>query len=335
MRMKLFDRSTRWLFLVSIAFSCCVASWALACQVPVFRYALERWSADHYEIVVLHDAEMDTQDQDRLKELRGQVENSTNANVRVTDIRESKDAKLQSLWKKHAIPGNSLLAILYPQSNHEIPDRLLAVSPFHSDTLKNLIDSPIRREIVKRLLGGQSAVWLFVPCGKPEKDEPAMKLLLDQLKEAPKKLKLPAIDDVVDNAKVQDQIDQLRVEFSAITLNRDDHDERHLLNMLLRSESDLLECDEPLAFPVLGRGRVLYALVGKGINAEMIFSGCQFIVGACSCQVKAQNPGFDLLMQMNWELAVGETKISDPLPEAKTESTELKIPPGRKTKVTK
>ncbi len=65
----------------------------------------------------------------------------------------------------------------------------------------------------------------------------------------------------------------------------------------------------------------------------MIFSGCQFIVGACSCQVKAQNPGFDLLMQMNWELAVGDTKISDPLPQAKSESPVLKIPPGRKAKV--
>ncbi len=198
---------------------------------------MERWSADHYEIVVLHDAELDTQEQDRLKDLRSQVEKNANANVRVTDIRESKDAKLQSLWKKHATPGKSLLAILYPQSSHEIPDRLLAVSPFHSEAIENLIDSPVRREIVKRLIGGQSAVWVFVPCGKPEKDEPAMKLLLDQLAESPKKLKLPSIDEVVDNAKVQDQIDQLRVEFSAITLSRDDHDERHLLNMLLRSES--------------------------------------------------------------------------------------------------
>ncbi len=27
---------------------------ATACNVPVFRYALERWEADHYEIVVFH-----------------------------------------------------------------------------------------------------------------------------------------------------------------------------------------------------------------------------------------------------------------------------------------
>ena len=29
---------------------------ALACQVPVFRYALERWSADKFEVVILHDS---------------------------------------------------------------------------------------------------------------------------------------------------------------------------------------------------------------------------------------------------------------------------------------
>jgi len=39
-----------------------------------------------------------------------------------------------------------------------------------------------------------------------------------------------------------------------------------LLKMLLASETDLAELINPMAFPVLGRGRVLYALVGK--NSE-------------------------------------------------------------------
>ena len=25
-----------------------------ACNVPVFRYALERWAADHFEVVIFH-----------------------------------------------------------------------------------------------------------------------------------------------------------------------------------------------------------------------------------------------------------------------------------------
>ncbi len=72
------------------------------------------------------------------------------------------------------------------------------------------------------------------------------------------------------------------------------------------SEADLKELHEPMAFPVFGRGRVLYALIGKGINPDMIRRACEFMVGPCSCQVKAQNPGFDLLTNYNWEQAVGD-----------------------------
>ena len=43
-----------------------------ACNVPVFRYALERWPADLYELVILNDGPLDdssTARADRLREL--------------------------------------------------------------------------------------------------------------------------------------------------------------------------------------------------------------------------------------------------------------------------
>ncbi|MDE2714511.1 MAG: hypothetical protein OSB74_09135, partial [Verrucomicrobiota bacterium] len=71
---------------------------------------------------------------------------------------------------------------------------------------------------------------------------------------------------------------------------------------LLNSEDDLKELQhEPMAFPVFGRGRALNALVGKGINADMIDEASAFLSGPCSCQVKRQNPGFDLLTSVNWD----------------------------------
>ena len=45
-------------------------------------------------------------------------------------------------------------------------------------------------------------------------------------------------------------------------------------------------------------------LIGKGINARMIDQIAGFVTGACSCQVKAQNPGTDLLIQKDWDAAV-------------------------------
>jgi len=70
--------------------------------------------------------------------------------------------------------------------------------------------------------------------------------------------------------------------------------------MLLGSESDLAEKKEPMAFPVFGRGRVLYALVGAGVNADNVRRVGTFIGGECSCTVKHGNPGTDLLLVADW-----------------------------------
>ncbi|MFN5906454.1 MAG: hypothetical protein ACK5A3_10410, partial [Planctomyces sp.] len=48
-------RLFRFLLFVSLL---SVSALAAACQVPVFRYALERWSADQYRYVVLCDAKL-------------------------------------------------------------------------------------------------------------------------------------------------------------------------------------------------------------------------------------------------------------------------------------
>ena len=72
------------------------------------------------------------------------------------------------------------------------------------------------------------------------------------------------------------------------------------METLLSTEPDLRGRDEPMAFPVFGRGRVLYALVGAGVNAENVRHTLDFLVGGCSCTIKRQNPGVDLLLTADW-----------------------------------
>jgi hypothetical protein len=120
----------------------------------------------------------------------------------------------------------------------------------------------------------------------------------------------------------------LRIEFTIVTLERRDLREAFLVDSLMKSESDL-DAAQPLAFPVFGRGRVLYALVGAGIVAENIDAACQFMAGPCSCQVKNQNPGFDLLINSNWDEAVAGSIISAAIPEDTAEPRLLTIPFGR------
>ena len=113
-------------------------------------------------------------------------------------------------------------------------------------------------------------------------------------------------------------------------MKRDDPAEAFVLDALLNSEEDLRDFDEPMAFPVFGRGRVLYALIGKGISPETIGIATTFITGPCSCQVKNQNPGFDLLTGLDWDKAVGDHLISEPAPDTSGAPKLLKIPPGKK-----
>jgi len=326
------SRAHVWIICSAMTMLCC-SSWVLACQVPVFRYAFERWVADKYEIIVLHDGPMNEHDQANLEKLLTAVDKSTNAVVRDIEINQSKDPEHAALWANRdiagAADGSALMAILYPQGAQNIPDRLLDLVPLREDSVAQLVDSPVRQEVVKRLAQGQSAVWVFVPSSQTEKDPEVLQFLNEQLLRCQNNLKLPVVEDFdAESAAAQEQIRRLRIEFSTVVLNREDKAERFLLKMLLGSESDLESTSEPLAFPVFGRGRVLYALVGKGINGDMIRDASQFMVGPCSCQVKAQNPGFDLLTRLDWELAVGDVRISDPLPDTASEPVLLRIPRG-------
>jgi hypothetical protein len=70
-----------------------------------------------------------------------------------------------------------------------------------------------------------------------------------------------------------------------------------------------------MAIPLFGRGRALYALVGKGIAPDVIEEASVFLTGGCQCTVKAQNPGVDLIMNVDWDkLVVPSETIDEDLP---------------------
>jgi hypothetical protein len=85
-------------------------------------------------------------------------------------------------------------------------------------------------------------------------------------------------------------------------LDPNDKTEKVLLSTLMNSEKDLHDyAGQPMAFPVFGRGRALYALVGKGIERRNLEDAALFLAGPCACEIKRQNPGVDLLIAARWE----------------------------------
>ena len=162
---------------------------ALACNVPVFRYALERWAADPYEIVVLHEGDMEptqVEQLTRLREASRQVSGNLNCLVKAHDVQEGNDRFLQQLWEEEKTPdGKPLLVVLYPRNAREVPDRLVFARPLSEQAVLQLIDSPVRQKVTDNLLSGDSAVWIFVPSGDKEQDDLAYATLKDQAKKKP------------------------------------------------------------------------------------------------------------------------------------------------------
>lgn len=311
---------------------------ACACQVPVFRYALERWQPDKYQLFVVSDGPLDRSEGKLLDPLKKLEQNSDALQFPIqltaVDINSSNDPRLKEAWKKRANKQKPMLAIFYPRGSDAPSDVPAFSSPLEEDTVRSLVDSPTRTAVLDGLTQGQSAVWILVSSGDPKKDSEAYETLQKQLKLDAEWLELPSAEELeVDPQVLADTKIKLKIDFSIVKLDRHDPKEDLLLSLLINSESDLITYDEPLAFPVFGRGRVLYALVGKGIAPDTIRTASAFMVGPCSCQVKDQNPGFDLLMNCNWDKAVGSTLVSEPLQSgpvgANLEPKLLPIPPGR------
>ncbi len=274
-----------------------------ACSVPVFRYALERWGADAYMIEVIHHRALSGEAKaaaNLLNSYANGEQASVNLTVRYVDaekeIRHVEDAR----QREGAGPDQPQMTVYFPlvTYNREPFWR----RPLTKDAVKKLVDSPLRKDIARQLLGGDSVVWILLESGNRQKDDEAAELLQEQLNGLQDILKLPGFPTTADeNISFSENALMLRPAFSLVHLRRDDSEEAFLVASLLRTEPGLLEIHEPMAFPVFGRGRVLYALTGRGINKGNIAQTCRFLCGPCACQVKAMNPGVDLLIAAGWD----------------------------------
>lgn len=291
-----------------------------ACDVPVFRYALERWENSAYRVVVLHpNTEVDAEYLPILEAWRKSADGL--ANVSVVTERALEISRALPVPVSVESDGDTLVGpfpevfLLYPDGMRSAWDGSLSQAKE-----ANLITSPVREELFKRLTGGDTGIWVLLRSGDEAADAAAEKLLSEQLAALEKTLKLPEETADADVPKIDDAISEkaLRISFAVIPVNRDDPEEQVLVSMLLGTEPDLRELEGPMAFPVYGRGRALYALIGAGINEETIAEACQFLVGPCSCQIKDQNPGMDLLITGDWDAAItpllGGNPVAEELP---------------------
>lgn len=301
-----------------------------ACSVPVFRYALERWGADGYTIVVIHDKDLSDMEQkavDYLQENSWNGGGSANLNVVLADVRNEKDAPvLDHLPEKH--PPCPAMFLFYPRSMGN--PKIFWHGPLTAANAKLVVTSRLRREISDEIVRGRTAIWVLLESGETERDNKAYNLIKNSLLEIQEQMELPpgvaTPDGSVTGSPEDEQVDPinqlesgipLQISFSTLRFSRNESEEDIFIAMLMNLEDDLHEYrDQPMAFVVFGRGRVMQPFIGAGINENNIIDATYYLCGPCSCQVKYQNPGVDLLFNEDWDswLMYGEVVEDRELP---------------------
>ena len=271
--------------------------------MPVFRYALEKWAADDYQAIVFHRGPLTAAQQALMQPLEGEGlpgQLPANVSLQTVDLAQNPDPALLAEWQKLGSDTLPALILKYPQKSR-LSDQLFA-GPLTAAAVQQVLDSPARREIIRRIAQGQSVVWVLLETGDATRDEAAAKLAAQRLDYLTTVLKLPTIEaQDIASGLVSVPKDGLKLAFSVLRMNRKDAAESVFARMLLHSEPDLRDLQEPMLFPVFGRGRALYALAGKGINHETLDEAATFLTGKCSCEVKELNPGVDLLLTADWD----------------------------------
>jgi hypothetical protein len=275
----------------------CIATQAIACQVPVFRYALERWEADTFRLQLITRGDPPSDLQTIPEYLNLEFET-----LDLDTLTPVQQLSIVGLEKISEYPS----FLLHPPDSWKNPEPLVFQGT--SSALQSITDSPLRQRIKTDLLSGHSTVWVLVEGTDQEANEATYQQLQETLKIAQEKISIPdgviqadQVGKVGDNISLDDVLRStipLRISFKIERVLRSNIKEQSFLRILTANRYSPPE--EPLVVPIFGRGRTPGPLLGSSITPEDIINACEYLCGACSCQVKSGNPGYDLLLLANW-----------------------------------
>ncbi len=179
-------------------------SFAEACNIPVFRYALERWRPDECEVIVFHQGGLTPQQEALLAasmpavanspqnvSMQGKQAQATGARVIRADVAQT-DGPHQDLWLQLA--GDSPKSLPYVVVRAKIGTGR-TVNAWHGplDSVRDwdVFKSPARTEMARRLLSGHSVVWLVITSNDEDRNAQVRKMLGERLEALSDKIQLP------------------------------------------------------------------------------------------------------------------------------------------------
>ena len=165
-----------------------------ACQVPVFRYALERWVSDKYELVIFFNGSLN-EEQDSLV---NSIDINANIEIHKVDAGNMSGSEIAK-YGDIAVPDGQILAQLnYPWSVGRGNSFINSDQPvwrglLDHESLQQIVDSPARKSIREKIISGESAVWVVLGTGDEVKEKLVENKLKNILKSIAEKIEIPGV----------------------------------------------------------------------------------------------------------------------------------------------
>lgn len=300
------------------------ASRAWACSTPVYRYALYHWPPEPYRVFYLHrggPAKQDGPPNKQIAEAMTAAPSPANVIFESIDLDKQPSEQLPEPFRK-ALDGSLPKHVVFTPWGVEVYSGRL-----DQGSVAAMIDSPSRSQLAEMLDSGTAAVFVLLTCNDPTENQRAEKTLAEVIARASAG-ELSGTPESDSAFTAQDEGRQ-RLTLGLLKVSRADPAEQWLVRSLTAIERDLNEkplADQPMVFAVYGRGRAMPPYVGKGITTDNLVELVAFLTGACSCQVKEQSPGMDLLIRWDWEATAQRIGSADPgLAPSQPEYMELPV----------
>lgn len=331
------NRSLRTRWAGALALVLLLVQAAVACSVPVFRYALERWQSDLFEVDVFYHGTLTPEQRAAVSRLEDQSQvNGGAVNWEVIHCHLDQDLAedLQAVAETLGEVAAPRVVLRRPGGRR---GSAIVWSGLLSDVQESLWTSPARTELVRRLASGDSVVWLVFHGHDAAKARQTVRQLNEHLPLLAAEIPLPAGVGLPGSELLTEL--PLEVRFSVLEIDDAAADETLFRSLVTRGVLEDAGEDQPIVVPVFGRGRAMTALSADAIDEALLAECSSFLCGACSCQVKQSNPGFDLLLAVNWDERLWGESAATPEPDERppvtnvaavpSEAVLVPIPPGR------
>lgn len=289
----------------------------MACETPVFRFALLKWVPDQYQCIVYHRAPLSMQQQAVFDRMKSAIGSPLYLNCFTRQIGINGTISSQEKAVADSLPDGIMPCIALYHPLLRFGKKPFFRGPVTEETVDKIIASPLRTALTNRIVSGDAGIWLLIKSGNARKNRRAEKILSASIKRMQDSCALPGQKTEEKTPHVQGTKIPFRITFSLLKLSLDDPKETLLTEYFRSIPGFPTTDDEPVAMLLFGRGRMhVPLLTGEHITDSSLTAAYRYILGMCSCVEKEQNPGEDLLMAVDWgaELA-GESGPAEEMPD--------------------